>query len=292
MQKEAIKSIILSAEKRSEHPVASAIYGFLHQEGVPEVSVEEFESFAGKGITVMHEGKSFLIGNLKLLQEHLINIPDKDMVVVERLQSEGKTVNFAASGKELLAIIAVADPIKETSLEAIRKLKEKGLEVHMVTGDHPKAAARVAASAGIDHYLAGASPVDKLEYIKKLQAEGKKVAMTGDGINDAPALAQADMGIAMGTGTDVAMESAEMTLIKGSLDKLVTAIELSGRTMRTIRQNLFWAFFYNIIGIPIAAGVLFPLWGILLNPMIAGAAMAFSSVSVVSNSLRLRRVTL
>jgi P-type E1-E2 ATPase len=191
-----------------------------------------------------------------------------------------------------LALIAVADPIKETSQEAIRRLQEAGIEVHMVTGDHPRAAERIAHVVGIENFVAGASPLDKLEYIRGLQSEGKKVGMTGDGINDAPALAQADVGIAMGTGTDVAMESAGITLIQGSLDKLADAVQLSSQTMRTIRQNLFWAFFYNTIGIPVAAGVLFPFTGLLLNPMIAGAAMAFSSVSVVTNSLRLRAKSL
>jgi P-type E1-E2 ATPase len=185
--------------------------------------------------------------------------------------------------------VAVADPIREDAARIIASLKEEGLEVHMVTGDNPKTAARIAKAAGIEHFKASVTPAGKLEYVKELQAKGLKVGMTGDGINDAPALAQADVGIAMGTGTDIAMETAEITLVRGDLGKILVALKLSRRTMRTIRQNLFWAFFYNVIGIPVAAGILFPFTGILLNPMLAGAAMAFSSVSVVSNSLRLRK---
>jgi P-type E1-E2 ATPase len=189
-------------------------------------------------------------------------------------------------------MFAVTDPIRPDAAEAIRELKKAGLKVHMLTGDHPGAAARIAAAAGIDVFRAGMTPESKLDYIKELQSKGLKVAMTGDGINDAPALAQADVGIAMGTGTDVAMETAEITIVRGSLHKIATAITLSGKTMKTIRQNLFWAFFYNLVGIPVAAGVLFPFFGILLNPMLAGAAMAFSSVSVVMNSLRLKKFKL
>jgi Cu2+-exporting ATPase len=283
-----LDGIILAAENLSEHPVARAIANEFTRKGVLAAILDDFEAMPGKGIVVKKGGETYLLGNEKLLADHGILLSEEYVYRAARLRDEAKTVNFITRGPELIAMVAVADPIKETSAAAIRKLIDKGLEVHLVTGDHPGAAARVAAAVGIEHYLASASPLDKLEYLKNLQKSGKRVAMTGDGINDAPALAQADIGIAMGTGTDIAMESAGVTLIKGSLDKLVVAIELSGRTMRTIRQNLFWAFFYNMIGIPVAAGVLFPFWGILLNPMIAGAAMAFSSVSVVSNSLRLK----
>jgi len=189
-------------------------------------------------------------------------------------------------------MVAISDPVKDDSLEAINKLKNSGLSVHMITGDHPAAATRTASLVGITDFRAEVSPEGKLDYVKELQSHGLKVAMTGDGINDAPGLAQSDVGIAMGTGTDVAMETAEITLVKGSLYKIASAMSLSKSTMRTIRQNLFWAFFYNIIGIPVAAGVLFPFTGILLDPMIAGAAMAFSSISVVANSLRLRKINI
>jgi len=285
---DGIKSIILAAEKRSEHPIARAIALYFEKKGIEDQGLDGFESIPGRGVRVSNGGNTYLLGNLKLIEENNVMLSRRSLQMAEELQSQARTVNFLTLGDDLKVILAVADPVKETSTGAIGRLKELGIEVHMVTGDHHKAAVRVAEAVGIEHYLAGASPADKLDYIKKLQAEGRKVAMTGDGINDAPALAQADVGIAMGTGTDVAMESADMTLIKGSLDKLATAIQLSKKTMRTIRQNLFWAFFYNIIGIPIAAGILFPFTGILLNPMIAGAAMAFSSVSVVLNSLRLR----
>jgi Cu2+-exporting ATPase len=198
-------------------------------------------------------------------------------------------VNFVAAGKVMICMMAVGDPLKEDSRQAIGALQDSGIAVHMITGDHEKAAARTAAAVGIKHFRGGITPAGKLEYVQELQSKGLVVGMTGDGINDAPALAQADVGIAMGTGTDVAIEAAEITLVKGSLARIATAVKLSERTMRTIRQNLFWAFFYNVIGIPVAAGVLFPFTGMLLDPMIAGAAMAFSSVSVVSNSLRLRK---
>ena len=283
-----MKSVILSAEKRSEHPVARAIYNHLRSEGEQETALDSFAAIPGKGIMARAAGREILIGNLGLLEERAVRIERTRVEWVEELQHLGKTVNYVAIDGRLAMIIAVADPLKEDSRAAIDRLKGMGIEIHMATGDHQKAAERTARLVGIEKFIAGASPADKLEYIKALQAKGYKVGMTGDGINDAPALAQADVGIAMGTGTDIAMESAGITLIKGSLDKLATAIEISGRTMRTIRQNLFWAFFYNLVGIPIAAGVLYPLTGLLLNPMIAGAAMAFSSLSVVSNSLRLR----
>jgi len=226
------------------------------------------------------------------MEDSGIDVPEDILPIVESFMEEAKTVNFVAVSKRILAVIAVADPIREDAAKVIEALKNSGIRVDMITGDNPKAAARIARVAGIEQYKAGVTPLGKLEYVKELQAKGLKVGMTGDGINDAPALAQADVGIAMGTGTDIAMETAEVTLVKGSLEKILTAVQLSHRTMHTIRQNLFWAFFYNVIGIPVAAGILFPFTGILLNPMIAGAAMAFSSVSVVSNSLRLRKFRL
>ncbi len=287
-----IRQIILAAEIRSGHPVAQAIARSLKSDGTEEVSLDSFESITGQGLKVIFQEDIYLLGNRKLLDEYRIGIRADVAEIAERLMEEAKTVNFVTKHDKIVSIIAIADPIREDAVQVIRGLKNAGLEVHMVTGDHPKAAARIAKIAGIEQFRAGVTPVGKLEYLRELQDNGMKVGMTGDGINDAPALARADVGIAMGTGTDIAMETAEITLLKGNLGKIATAIHLSEKTMRIIRQNLFWAFFYNIIGIPVAAGILFPFTGILLNPMIAGAAMAFSSVSVVSNSLRLKNIRL
>jgi len=286
---ESLKGIILAAENRSEHPVARTIAGRLKEDGVREAGIESFDSITGKGIKVTSSGETFFLGNHKLMEENGIRISDDVLKTAEKWMAEAKSVNFTANSHEVIAILAVADPIRENAVQVIDELKKASIVVHMITGDNPKTAARIAGVVGIEHFRAEVTPVGKLEYVRELQAKGLKVGMTGDGINDAPALAQADVGIAMGTGTDIAMETAEVTLVKGSLEKIVTAVNLSKRTMQTIRQNLFWAFFYNVIGIPVAAGILFPFTGILLNPMIAGAAMAFSSVSVVSNSLRLRK---
>lgn len=287
-----IKSIALSAEKLSEHPVARAIERHLESENITSCRVDHFESIPGKGIKVEVGGEIFLTGNQKLMELSGIILTETELNIAKQWSAQGMTVNYFSGDRKLFCMIAVNDPIKDDSAAAIRRLESMGIEVHMITGDHQGAAERVATATGITHYRAGVTPEGKLEYVKELQARGKTVAMTGDGINDAPALAQADIGIAMGTGTDVAMETAEITLVKGSLEKIVSAIVLSRRTMKMIRQNLFWAFFYNLVGIPVAAGVLFPFFGILLNPMIAGAAMAFSSVSVVTNSLRIRKIRL
>jgi Cu2+-exporting ATPase len=290
--REKTKSIILSAEKLSEHPVARAISTELANDGVSEITVDSFDSITGQGIRAEISGENYFLGNRKLMEENRVAITGSAGEMADKWEAEAMSVNFVACGQQLLCLMAIADPIKADSVEAIKKLRESGLEVHMVTGDHPAAAGRVAREVGINTFRASVSPTGKLDYVKDLQKSGLKVAMTGDGINDAPALAQADVGIAMGSGTEVAMETAEITLVKGNLHKIASAIGLSKQTMKIIRQNLFWAFIYNIIGIPVAAGIFFPFTGILLDPMIAGAAMAFSSVSVVTNSLRLKKIRL
>jgi Cu2+-exporting ATPase len=289
---ELVKNIVHSAEKLSEHPVARAIAAHLENDHSEEIIPDSFESLTGKGVQFTRSGEVYLLGNLGLMEENGVVIEERATRIAEKWSEEAMSVNYVACGERLLCLIAVTDPVKPDSAAAIKKLHDSGLEVHMITGDHQNAASRIARLAGIKQFRAEVSPAGKLDYVKELQAKGLKVGMTGDGINDAPALAQADVGIAMGTGTDIAMETAEITLVKGSLHKITAALNLSAKTMRTIRQNLFWAFFYNLIGIPVAAGVLFPAFGLLLDPMIAGAAMAFSSVSVVSNSLRLKNVKL
>ena len=277
-----------SAEKNSEHPLGQAIVRKAKQGNIELNNPEEFQSITGFGIEAKIDGKNVLLGNLDLLTNRKIEIGDA-AARSKVLSAEGKTPIYIVIDGKVTAVIAVADTLKENSLEAVNQLHKMGLEVVMLTGDNKKTAEAIAGKVGIERVISQVKPEDKVDQIKKLQSEGKVVAMVGDGINDAPALAQADVGIAIGTGTDVAMEASDVTLIKGDLPGVVTAIRLSKRTIKTIRQNLFWAFFYNVIGIPIAAGALYPFFGILLNPMIASAAMAFSSVSVVTNSLRLRR---
>lgn len=287
-KEEDILRFAASAEKGSEHPLGDAIVAAAREKGLSLEKVEEFEAVPGQGIKARINGESYLLGNLGLMESHRINVEGlKDQI--EKLAGEGKTPMMIARNQTAAGIIAVADTLKPNSAAAVAALHRLGLEVIMVTGDNERTARAIAAQIGIDRVLAEVLPWEKSLQIKKLQGEGKIVAMVGDGINDAPALAQADVGIAIGTGTDVAMESSDITLITGDLRAVVAAIQLSRRTIRTIRQNLFWAFIYNILGIPVAAGILYPFFGVLLNPMIASAAMAMSSVSVVSNSLRLRR---
>ncbi len=271
------------AEKRSEHPLAEAILDKV--KSVPNAS--SFKAITGQGVVAKYGKKQILLGNRTLMKSHKISFASHDDKVVA-LENEGKTVMLLAVDKKLLGLIAVADTLKENSKRAINKLKQMGKSVYMITGDNKRTADAIAKQLGIDNVLAEVLPADKEKEIRKLQKQGKIVAMVGDGINDAPALAQANVGIALGAGTDVAIETGQIVLIKNDMQDVVTAIDLSEYTVRKIKQNLFWAFFYNAASIPIAAGILYP-FGFLLNPMIAGAAMAFSSVSVVSNSLLMKR---
>ncbi|MFB3895818.1 MAG: heavy metal translocating P-type ATPase [bacterium] len=280
-------SIVASLEKGSEHPIGEAIVAAAIEKGIPLTDPVEFEAYPGLGITGKIDQTPILVGNIKFMETQGVAIDTiKDQVL--GLAQQGKTVLITAKDKEIIGLIAVADTIKPDAKDTVEMLHKLGLTVMMITGDNQQTANAIATQAGIDRVISEVLPYDKSNQIKRLQHDGKKVAMVGDGINDAPALAQSDIGIAIGTGTDIAIESADITLIGNNLRNVVTAIQLSKKTINTIKQNLFWAFFYNIIGIPIAAGILFPWFGVLLNPMVAAAAMAFSSVSVVSNSLRLR----
>ncbi len=282
-------TILHAIQKNSEHPLAEPVVRYLENSGIKgSLTDVNIESIPGMGVKAVIKDEEYFIGNKKLPGENKI-IPAGDMEsLADQWQKEGNTVSYFTDKKNVLAVISVSDSIKESSREAVSELHKMGIEVHMLTGDNESAARAIASETGIDHYLAGALPQAKHDYIKQLQAQGKVVAMAGDGINDSQALAQADVSIAMGRGSDIAMDVAKMTIISSDLRKIAQAIRLSKLTVRTIRQNLFWAFIYNIIGIPVAAGILYPFTGFLLNPMIAGAAMALSSVSVVSNSLRLK----
>ena len=283
----AFLSLVASAERGSEHPLGEAIVAYANEQGLPMTSAQEFESHAGLGISALVDGRSVLVGNEKLLAENSVNLNglgDRGMM----LAREGKTPMYVAVDGEAAGIVAVADTIKPELAHAVRELEALGLEVWMLTGDNEATAQAIASQLGIRNVMANVLPGQKAAKVQALQAAGKKVAMVGDGVNDAPALARADLGIAIGTGADVAMEASDITLVGGDVRGVVTAIALSRRTVSTIRQNLFWAFFYNVVLIPVAAGVLFPFFGLLLNPVMAAAAMAMSSVSVVSNSLRLR----
>ncbi|MBW3016795.1 heavy metal translocating P-type ATPase [Candidatus Woesearchaeota archaeon] len=276
------------AEKKSEHPLAEAILNKAKKEKIDVPEASSFEAIPGKGISAQFKAKKIFFGNRALMKKEKISISKLEGAISE-LESHGKTAMILAIGKRPAGIIAAADTPKDSSKEGIEMLHKMGKEVAIITGDNKRAAAAVAKELKIDYVLAEVLPQDKEKEIKKLQTEGKVVAMVGDGINDAPALAQADLGIAIGAGTDVALETGQIVLVKNDLRDVARAIKLSSYTIKKIKQNLFWAFFYNSIGIPVAAGVLYPFTGFLLNPIIAGAAMAFSSVSVVSNSLLMKR---
>ena len=287
------KQILLAIEAQSEHPLAEAVVNHLKDENIEKTEIASFESITGMGVKAQTgNGSKYYVGNHKLILEKNIQVEASLMQTAESLEEQAKTVIFFGNEKQVLAILAIADKIKATSKKAIATLQERGIEVYMLTGDNNKTASAVAHQVGISNYQGEVMPSDKAAFVEKLQADGKIVAMVGDGINDSHALAQANVSIAMGKGSDIAMDVAKMTLITSDLQSIPKALELSKKTVLGIRQNLFWAFIYNIIGIPIAAGVLYPINGFLLDPMIAGAAMAFSSVSVVLNSLRLKRVKL
>ncbi len=292
---EKLESILYSIEKQSEHPLADAIVQFFDTRLLDSARSEnlylegiQVENSSGKGIIGSYENEKYFIGNPKFIQERNLSMNSEIESWVNSELEKARTVILFSSSTDIFAGISISDTIKPTSVEAIQQLHDLGIKVYMQTGDNEASAAAVAKEVGIDHFKAGVLPEDKLNFIKELQSEGKIVAMSGDGINDSAALAQSNVGIAMGKGSDIAIESAKMTILSDDLLKIPAAIKLSKQTVSTIKQNLFWAFIYNVIGIPIAAGVLYPINGFLLDPMIAGAAMALSSVSVVSNSLRLK----
>lgn len=291
LNEDQILSYAAGLERQSEHPLAAAILSGIAARNIPPTAVESFRAITGKGVIGMANGRTVAFGNAALFEE--LNIPLGELSRhAEQYQSEGQTVMFLSVDKQAVGLVGVADPIKKTTPAAIMQLHALGIHLVMLTGDHHVTAQTVASKLGIDRVIADVLPNQKADVIKALQAEGRFVAMAGDGINDAPALAQAQVGIAMGTGTDVAMESAGVTLVKGDLLGIVRARMLSRVTMRNIKQNLFFAFIYNVIGVPVAAGILYPAFGLLLSPMIAAAAMSLSSVSVIWNSLRLRRLSL
>ncbi|MXV37976.1 heavy metal translocating P-type ATPase [Flavobacteriaceae bacterium Ap0902] len=285
---EQVTQLVGSINSQSEHPLARATVQYAKEHKVDLIPIKNFKSSTGLGVQADLGDETYYLGNKKLIHKHQLTLTPAMLREAEEYQAKAKTVSFIANGKEVLGFIVIGDKIKDTSVQAIKELRAEGIEIYMLTGDNEHTAKSVAREVGIDHFESGVLPQDKLDFVKKLQAQGKKVAMAGDGINDAPALAQADIGIAMGTGTDVAIESADVTLIKGDLQGIKKALHLSQAVMKNIKQNLFFALIYNTLGIPIAAGILYPFFGILLSPMIAAVAMSFSSVSVIGNALRLR----
>ncbi|MEP2771397.1 MAG: heavy metal translocating P-type ATPase [Fulvivirga sp.] len=285
-----IKRILLSMESQSEHPLADAVCDLLKMQGYKSLEIDGFESLTGRGVKARYHNEDYFVGNRKLIQQKSITIDANLSDQADSWQNEAKTVIYFANSKQVYAIMAISDKIKEGSKKAIETLQDRGIDVYMLTGDNEQTASVVGEEVGIwrSHIKAEVLPSEKAEFVKILQSKGKVVAMVGDGINDSHALAQADVSIAMGKGSDIAMDVAKMTLITSDLNAIPKALQLSKKTVLGVRQNLFWAFIYNLIGIPLAAGILFPYNGFLLDPMIAGAAMAFSSVSVVANSLRLK----
>lgn len=281
------KNVLYSIEKASGHPLAEAVVNKLKEVGKP-VKLEQVESLIGQGMQAKHNDEYYYVGKWQLMQEKQLQIADWMVQKAEMWKKEANTVIYFGNNKKVLAILAISDPVKEASVQAVHTLNKMGIEIFMLTGDNAQTAVAVARQVGIANFKAEVLPADKAAFVKSLQQQGKIVGMVGDGINDSHALAEADISIAMGKGSDIAIDVAKMTLIGGDLGKIPAAIRLSRKTVAAIRQNLFWAFIYNIIGIPLAAGILYPVTGFLLNPMIAGAAMALSSVSVVSNSLRLK----
>jgi P-type Cu+ transporter len=285
IDKDEFMSFLASLEKKSEHPIAHAITDYTNEKNILTKEISSFENIQGKGLRASIAGKEYFVGNPKLIRDLGVRF---DTAKIDQFIAQGKTPVILTTREKVLGFVMVSDEVKTESKQAVQNLHKLGIKVIMLTGDDEKAAKHIASQVGIDEVMAHVMPEDKLKKIKELQSKGSIVAMAGDGVNDAPALAQADVGIAMGTGTDVAIESAGITLLHGDISKLVKAIKLSKITMAGIKQNLFWAFIYNIIGIPLAAGAFYPLFGWLLNPIFAGLAMAFSSVSVVSNSLRIK----
>jgi Cu2+-exporting ATPase len=279
-------SVLASLERRSEHPISKAICDFL-KENDKGLELENFQTLSGKGLSASFSGISYFAGNLRWMTENKIVINTAQEKIIAEIYDEGNSPMFFANEENLLAIIALSDKINGSAKQAIELLKSKGIQIYMLTGDNTIAAGKVAKALGIENFLAELLPSDKTAFVKNLRNSNKKVAMVGDGINDAAALANADLGIAMNGGTNIAVEAADVVLLNDNLLQISELIHISKRTMHILRQNLFWAFIYNILGIPIAAGLLYPFFGILLDPMIAGAAMAFSSVSVVLNSLRI-----
>ncbi len=287
-----LKNVLFSIESQSEHPIADAIVNYLKEDIISKVSTSNFKSITGLGTEAKIDENTFKVGNEKLMELNNCFVSEELKNAASKFKNQAKTVVYLSANNNVEAIIAVADTIKESTRDAVKQIQQMGIEVYMLTGDNEETASYISKEIGIKHYYANVLPTDKGNFVIDLQQKGKTVAMAGDGINDSHALAQADIGIAMGNGTDIAMESAGITLMQSDLKQIVKAIKLSKATMNTIKQNLFWAFIYNLIAIPIAAGILYPFFGFLLNPMIAGAAMSLSSISVLANSLRLKRKTI
>ena len=286
-EEQVLWPILYGVNKASEHPLAKATNAYAVEHGVTPLPMTDFKALAGRGVVASYEGKHYYFGNDRLMQEIGASLSEEQLSQVAQAQRQGQTLSFLAIEKEVVAAVAIADKIKDNAAQAVKDLQEQGVTVVMLTGDNPLTAQAVAQQIGITHYKAGMLPEDKQQQVKLFQQQGKVVAMAGDGINDAPALAQADVGIAMGTGNDIAIESAQLTLVKGQLSGIVKAKKLSEAVVKNIRENLFFALVYNTLGIPIAAGVLYPFFGILLSPMLGALAMSFSSVSVIANALRL-----